>query len=131
MDTSTILNYSRESGDCNIIHRKPDERPTNIYHIKLSVNCKGRYIKTLDWQMYLCLHILNIVGRNAPITRNIRVKDIIIDNYRYTALMRKSDSQLFLINLTTNKIRHVKYQFEGLITEMNEERPKKKHKSST
>ena len=137
MDESTILDYPREVRNCNVIHRHKDN-PKNVFKYKLTINCGGKYTELIDWQMYLCLYILNPIGRNAPIGRNIRVRDIIVGDYRYTALLRKSDSKLFLINLTTNKIRHVKYQFEGLITEKNEEcstgdeeeRPKKKHKSS-
>ena len=133
MDKMDELNYLEEVRNCNVIHTNNDN-PKNMFEYKLTINCKKSYIELLDWQMYLCLHILNSIGRNASIRRNIRVRDIIVGDYRYTALLRKSDSKLFLINLTTDKIRHVKYQFEGLITEKNEkssteERPKKRHKS--
>jgi hypothetical protein len=100
------------------LHTK-STKPSNPFNHKIEIFCDKEYKKPLEFQSNLILSLLNILGRNVEYYHNIRTRNVTIGKYKYTVFFRKSDSSLFMINLTTKKIRHVKYQFEGLITDKN------------
>ena len=103
----------------------------NIYCLLLKIYVGGAYIYVKPFQEELILQILNMIGRNAKSDYDLTTEEHVHKGYTYVAFFRKDDSALFIINLDTESIRHVKYQFEGLIGELNEERPSKKQKSSS
>lgn len=115
------------------INREQD----NIHNYLLEIKCGDEYKEPLPFQTQLVLAILNL-GSNFGSSRDIITTKIGNSSFEYYAYLNMKNGNMYIINDTTKKIRHVKYQREGLIIEKNLKRhseestdSNKKQKSSS